>query len=220
MELYDKAYFTALKERIKELDKSPILTSLIYLIISIIFFFVWSNIILEIPILLIISLGMLIPSIRTFNKKITLIRLIITVTSIISFIIWLEIVPDAPFLIIMLLGLLIPFILLFSVVKKEHTQSLLVVIGLMSSTIYFELFDLAYYYVIYLEDPLKMDSDICPICEIENSIQLIAISIIAILLMTLIKLITTKFALSKSKILLALFLPSAILWLRILNFLF
>jgi len=220
MELYDKEYFAALKEEIKEIDKKPILIGFIYLLISIIFFFVWSNIVLEIPILLIVPLGLLISYVATSNKKPIIIGLIFVLSFIIFYIIWFDIFPDFPLLILVFWGLVLPFLLLFSVVKKEDSQALLVVIGLMSSTIYFELFDLIYYYTLYLEDPLKMDSDVCPICEIKDSIQLIVIGIIAILVITTIKVMRTKFALTKKKILRAIFLPSGILVFRLLLYFF
>ena len=141
MELYDKAYFSALKERVKAVDKTPILFGLNYLVVSVIFFFVWSNLILDLPLLLL------------------------------------------PYFLLISAGFILPFILLYKVLKRNHSNSLLFVIVLMSSIIFSELFDLVYYYDMYLDDPLLIASDICPICEIEDSIQLIIISFIAILLM-------------------------------------
>lgn len=177
MELYDKEYFTALKERIKVADKKPIATGFIYLAISIIFFFIWSNIVLDNPFLILI-----------------------------------------PFEIYIILGLAIPFVLLYLILKKEDSKSLLIVIGIMSSSLYFELFDLAYFYTIYLVDPLRMDSDLCPICEIKDSIPLILMSLSSLVLIAKNKIINTKFNLTKKNILLAMLIPLPILLLKIVLF--
>jgi len=176
MELYYKAYCAALKARIKAIDKTPILFGLNYLVVSVIFFFVWSNLILDFPLLVL------------------------------------------PFFLLISAGFIIPFVLLYKVLKRNHSKSLLFVIVLMSSTVFSELFDLVYYYDMYLGDPLLIESDICPICEVEDSIQLIASSFMAILLM-INQPMAAKFSLSKRSILQAILLPSSVLLLRIALFL-
>lgn len=172
MELYDKEYFASLRERIKELDKTPFLFGLNYLVVSVIFFFVWANIIFGIA-----SLNLLYPL------------------------------------------LIIPFILLYSVARKGNSKSLLFVIGTMSVTVFFELFDLAYYYNMSLADSTINEFGICPICEVEDSIQLIIIISLVALILIIRKRVVTKFSLSKRNILLTIFLPSTILSLRIILFL-